>query len=32
LRIYKVQIEGKKIMDAKDFILGMPTLKDGRFS
>ena len=32
LRIYKVQIEGKKIMNAKDFILGMPRLKDGRFS
>ena len=32
LRIYKVQMEGKKIMPAKDFILGMPTLKGSRFN
>ena len=32
LRVYKVQMEGKKMMPAKDFILGMPTLKGSRFS
>jgi|TARA_B100000902_G_scaffold83182_1_gene87765 methionyl-tRNA formyltransferase len=32
LRIHRLQIEGKKIMPAKDFILGMPTLKGGRFN
>jgi len=32
LRIHKLQIEGKKIMPAKDFILGMPTLKGSRFN
>jgi methionyl-tRNA formyltransferase len=32
LRIHKVQMEGKKIMPAKDFILGMPTLKGSRFN
>ena len=31
LRVSKVQIEGKKIMLVKDFILGMPTLKNSRF-
>ena len=31
LRVSKVQIEGKKAMPAKDFILGMPTLKNSRF-
>ena len=32
LRIHKVQMEGKKIMPSKDFILGMPTLKGSRFN
>mgnify|MGYP006095499475 FL=1 len=31
LRVSKVQIEGKKMMFVKDFILGMPTLKNSRF-
>ncbi len=31
LRIKKVQLEGKKAMSSKDFILGMPTLENSKF-